>query len=131
MLRRFLDFQKNLAEPGKPLHKLKPLITAQDTFLFEAQINTKNGPHIRDALDIKRVMILVVIALIPCILMAIWNTGIQNFVYSSGDYRLMDEFLDSTRSLESYFSFAFKEDRYLKILWLGLSTFVPVAIVSY
>lgn len=131
MLRRILDFQLKLTEPGKPLHKIKPLINAGDTFLYEAPLNTKKGPHIRDAVDIKRWMILVVAALIPCILMAIWNTGIQNFVYSSGDYRLMNEFLDASNSFNSYLAFAMKEGRYLNILWLGLSTFVPIAIISY
>lgn len=131
MLRRLLDYQLKLAEPGKPLHKLRPLITAGDTFFYEAPLTTKKGPHIRDAIDIKRWMILVVVALIPCILMAIWNTGIQNFVYSSGDYRLMNEFLDSSGSLSSYFAFATKEGRLGSILWLGLSTFIPIVIISY
>ena len=93
MLRKFLDYQLSLTEPGKPLHKLRPLVTAGDTFLYEAPINTTRGPHIRDAIDVKRWMMVVVIALIPCLLWAIWNTGMQAFIYNSGDYKLMNEYL--------------------------------------
>ena len=59
MLRRLLDSINSLAEPGKPLHKLQPLMNANDTFLYEAAINTKRAPHIRDAVDVKRWMVLV------------------------------------------------------------------------
>ncbi|PJD96478.1 MAG: Na(+)-transporting NADH-quinone reductase subunit B [Parachlamydia sp.] len=131
MLRKFLDYQLALAEKGKPLHPLKPLITAGDTFLYEVPLNTKNGPHIRDAIDVKRWMLIVVIALIPCILMAIWNTGLQSFVYSSGNYQLMDEFLASSTTLKGYFDFAFKDNRYLAIIKEGLYALIPQAIIAY
>ena len=131
MLRRLLDYQLALTEKGKPLHRLRPLINATDTFLYEAPVNTSKGPHIRDAVDIKRWMLIVVFALIPSILFAIWNTGLQSFVYSSGDYRLMNEYLDSTNSLQSYFQFAGKEDRYLTIIQLGLIAVIPLIIISY
>ncbi len=98
MLRHLFDYQLSLTEKGKPLEKIKPLITATDTFFYEAPINTTRGPHIRDAIDIKRWMLIVVFALIPCILMAIWNTGLQDFVYSSGDYKLMNEYLAGASS---------------------------------
>ncbi len=131
MLRRILDYQLSLTEKGKPLHRLRPLVEAADTFLYEAPINTKKGPHIRDAVDIKRWMIIVVFALIPCILMAIWNTGLQSFVYSSGDYKLMNEYLEGATSLTGYFDFAFKENRYLTILKIGLMALLPVVIITY
>jgi Na+-transporting NADH:ubiquinone oxidoreductase subunit B len=131
MLRKILDYQLSLTDKGKPLHKFHPLISAADTFLYEAPLNTKRGPHIRDAIDIKRWMFLVVIALLPCILMAIWNTGLQSFVYSSGDYKLMDEYLQSATSFEGYFSFVGKNERYLTILKLGAMAFLPVMLISY
>lgn len=131
MLRRILDYQLSMTEKGKFLHRLRPLIEATDTFLYEAPINTRNAPHIRDAVDIKRWMIIVVFSLIPCILMAIWNTGLQSFVYSSGDYKLMNEYLDGAASLEGYFNFAFKDNRYLEILKLGLIAFLPITIITY
>jgi len=131
MLRRILDFQLSLTEKDKPLHKLRPLVTAVDTFLYEAPINTTKGPHIRDAIDLKRWMIMVVFALIPCILVAIWNTGVQQLVYSSADFRLMDEYLTAATSWEGYWQFVAKNDRYLTILKEGLLMFLPVVIISY
>jgi Na+-transporting NADH:ubiquinone oxidoreductase subunit B len=131
MIRRFLDWQLSLTEKGGPLEKIRPLITAGDTFLYEAPHVTHKGPHIRDAIDIKRWMILVVFALIPCILWAIWNSGIQSFVYSSGDYRLMDEFLASKNSISDYLAFATKEMRWMTILKEGLFLVIPLTIVVY
>jgi Na+-transporting NADH:ubiquinone oxidoreductase subunit B len=131
MLRRFMDYQLSLTEKGKPLYRLRPLIQATDTFLFEAPINTSRGPHIRDCIDIKRWMMVVVIALLPCILWAIWNSGLHAFVYSSGDYRLMNEYLASSLSFSGYLDFALKDNRYLTILKEGLIAIIPLTIISY
>ncbi|CAG36532.1 NADH:ubiquinone reductase (Na(+)-transporting) subunit B [Desulfotalea psychrophila] len=54
-----------------------PLYDAFDTFLFGSNLTTKTAPHVRDAIDFKRIMTIVIIALIPCTLMGIWNTGYQ------------------------------------------------------
>src|SRR4051812_27732375 len=113
MLRRLLDFQLGLSAKGKPLHRMRPLISATDTFLYEAPINTSKGPHIRDAIDLKRWMFLVVVALLPCLLMAIWNSGLQSFVYSSGNYQLMNEYLAGATSWNGYWDFVAKDSRYL------------------
>ncbi|MFI0434136.1 MAG: Na(+)-transporting NADH-quinone reductase subunit B [Parachlamydiaceae bacterium] len=131
MLRRLLDYQLSLTEKGKVFHRFRPLIEAVDTFLYEAPLNTRKAPHIRDAVDIKRWMIIVVFSLIPCVLMAIWNTGLQSFVYSGGDYQLMNEYLEGATSFEAYLGFAFKDNRYLDIIKLGLKAFLPVVIITY
>ena len=131
MLRKLLDYQLSLAEKGRPLYRLRPLVTAGDTFLYEAPDVTTKGPHIRDAVDLKRWMILVVVALIPCILVAIWNTGIQSFVYSSGDYKLMNEFLRASTSLDGYFAFAAKDNRWMTIAGNGLAILLPLTLVTY
>lgn len=131
MLRKFLDYQLYLTGKGKALHKLRPLISAADTFLYEAPINTSKGPHIRDAIDVKRWMVIVVFALIPCILMAIWNTGVQKFVYASGDYHLMNEYLSSSLSLNGYLDFVSKDNRYLTILKEGCFGFLPLVLIAY
>lgn len=62
---------------GKPLEKLYPLYEALDTFLLTPGSVTKKAPFVRDAVDLKRVMIFVVLALLPAILMGIYNTGYQ------------------------------------------------------
>lgn len=131
MIRKLLDYQLSLTEPGKPLHFLRPLVQAGDTFLYEAPERTKKAPHIRDAIDVKRWMLIVVFALIPCFLAAIWNSGMQSYVYSSGDYRLMNEYLASTNSLSSYIDFALKDNRYLSILSAGLYLVLPLTLLVY
>ena len=55
-----------------------PLYEAIDTFLYTPGEVTKGGvSHVRDAIDLKRIMIMVAVALTPCILMAMYNTGLQ------------------------------------------------------
>jgi Na+-transporting NADH:ubiquinone oxidoreductase subunit B len=131
MLRRFLDWQLSLTEKGKPLHRLRPLISAGDTFLYEAPHITAKGPHIRDAIDVKRWMLIVVLALLPCLFMSIWNTGLQAFVYGSGDYQLMNEFLIASKSLPDYLAFAGKDGKAWIILKEGLILVVPLLILTY
>lgn len=131
MLKKLLDFQLSLVDKGKPLHSFKPLVSAGDTFFYEAPINTSKGPHIRDAIDVKRWMMIVVFALIPCLLWAIWNTGLQSYVYSSGDYRLMNEYLTSSVTFQGYIDFAAKENRYLSFIAEGLKAILPLLLISY
>lgn len=131
MLRKILDYQLSLTEKGKPLHLVHPLVQALDTFMYEAPLVTSKGPHIRDAVDLKRWMVMVIYALLPCIIMAVWNTGVQSMVYSSGNYRLMDEYLTSTGTFEGYWDFVTKESRWITILWLGSIAFFPVMLISY
>lgn len=131
MLRKILDYKLSFFEKGSKLYPLRPLVTALDTFFYEAKENTRRAPHIRDAVDLKRWMTMVIFALTPAILMAIWNTGLQKFVYSSSDYRLMQEFLGASESFAAYKAFAIKDHRYLEILKQGLMTFLPVTIITY
>jgi Na+-transporting NADH:ubiquinone oxidoreductase subunit B len=62
---------------GGPLEKLYPLWEAHDTAMFTPGQVTRTAPHVRDGLDLKRMMIIVVVALVPCILFAMYNTGYQ------------------------------------------------------
>ena len=48
-----------------------------DGFLFTPADATLNAPHIRDGLDLKRLMVYVDVAVLPCVLMALYNTGLQ------------------------------------------------------
>ncbi len=76
-LRNFLDKQAPLFEKGAPLESLYPFYEANDTLLFTPGEVTKGKVHVRDAIDLKRMMITVVVALVPCVLMAFYNTGYQ------------------------------------------------------
>ncbi|MCA9239467.1 MAG: RnfABCDGE type electron transport complex subunit D, partial [Planctomycetales bacterium] len=76
-IRKQLDAVAPLFEKGGKLERLYPLYEAQDTFLFTPGEVTKSPSHVRDALDMKRMMSMVIVALLPCILMALYNTGYQ------------------------------------------------------
>jgi len=76
-LRQLLDKQAPDFEKGGKYEKLYPLYEAHDTLLFTPGEVTKGTTHVRDALDLKRMMIMVVIALMPCVGMAFYNTGYQ------------------------------------------------------
>ena len=77
MIRKKLDQVKPHFESGGKLEKLYPLYEMIDTFLYTPDAVTQDGPHIRDAVDLKRSMIFVVIAMIPAILFGIFNVGYQ------------------------------------------------------
>lgn len=76
-LRRYFEKIAPKFEKGGPLERWYPLFEAADSVLFGSGAKTETAPHIRDAVDMKRIMTTVVIALIPCTLMAMWNTGYQ------------------------------------------------------
>lgn len=77
-LRRFVDKIKPNFEKGGKFAVLQSTFEAFETFLFVPNHVTQKGSHIRDAMDMKRTMIVVVLALVPAILMGMWNTGYQN-----------------------------------------------------
>ena len=78
MLRKLLDVVEPVFEPqGGKLGRLYPVYEALDTFLYTPSDTTKAAAHVRDALDLKRMMVMVIVALIPCIFMAFYNTGRQ------------------------------------------------------
>ena len=77
ILRNILDkVAPNFHEGGK-LEKLYPLYDAIDTILYVPSETASHGPFIRDHIDVKRSMIFVVIALLPCLLFGIYNVGLQ------------------------------------------------------
>ena len=85
MLRKWLDKVEPLFQEGGRLSKLYPLYEATDTFLYTPTSVTRNASHVRDGIDLKRMMVLVVIALGPCFFMAFYNTGYQaNLAISQG-----------------------------------------------
>ncbi len=90
-LRRALDRIAPFFEHGAPLSWLHPLYEAVDTALYSPGHVTRTAPHVRDALDVKRMMGIVVIALVPCMLMAMYNTGYQaQFAIAQGALPLDD-----------------------------------------
>jgi Na+-transporting NADH:ubiquinone oxidoreductase subunit B len=76
-LRNFLDRLEPLFARGGRFEKLNAVFEMIDTALYSPPDVTRGSPHIRDAIDLKRVMILVVFAAAPCVLVGMWNTGYQ------------------------------------------------------
>ena len=74
-LRNFVDKIKPTFSKGGKLSFLHSTFEGFETFLFVPNTTTKKGAHIRDCNDIKRVMIVVVLALIPALLFGMWNIG--------------------------------------------------------
>ncbi len=76
-LRHLLDRIGKPFHPGGKLARFFPLYEAADTFFYSPAQVTRTGAHVRDALDLKRMMMLVIIAALPCVFMAMFNTGLQ------------------------------------------------------
>lgn len=107
MLRNFLDKIKPSFEKGGKLHFLHSTFEAFESFLYVPDKVTSSGCHVRDALDMKRTMITVVLALVPCFLFGIYNVGYMH--YST---------LGQDMGFWSYF-------------WFGCTKVLPMLIVTY
>jgi Na+-transporting NADH:ubiquinone oxidoreductase subunit B len=104
--------EPKFAKGGK-LEKWHPVFESFATLAFTPAITTKKGAHIRDGVDLKRTMMTVIIALIPCLLFGIYNTGHWEMVAATGDRDL-----------------PFWADQGTKIL-SGLAVVLPLIVVSY
>ena len=110
-LRKFVDKIKPTFEKGGKLGFLHSTFDAFETFLFVPNTVTRRGAHVRDCVDLKRVMIMVVIALVPALLFGIWNTGYQYY----------------NATVENFDAAA----NFWPIVGYGLLKVLPLYIVSY
>ena len=108
-LRNYLDKQKPKFEKGGKLEKFHSVFTGFESFLFVPNTTTSSGAHIRGAVDLKRTMIIVVLALIPALLFGIYNVGYQHFNAVGG-------LADTT---------------FFQLFFYGLWKVLPMIIVSY
>ena len=107
-LRNILDSQKPLFQKGGKFEKFHYLFEAGETFLFVPDEVTKNkGVQVRDAIDLKRLMMTVVIAMLPCLLFGIWNVGHQHFIALGTAATFIDKII------------------------LGSTVVIPIVLVSY
>ncbi len=106
-LRKLVDKIKPNFEKGGKLYFLHSTFDAFETFLFVPNTVTKKGTHIRDGVDSKRTMIIVVIALLPALLFGMWNTGYQYNLSMGQSAGVLDNF------------------------WFGFLRMLPLIIVSY
>ena len=78
-LRNIFDSAHKTLNSSEKTKKFFPLVDAFDTLMFTPNHVTNKGSHVRDAIDLKRTMMLVIIALVPCLLFGIYNTGYQHY----------------------------------------------------
>ena len=113
-LRTFVDkIKPNFVEGGK-FAWLQSTFEAFETFAFTPNTVTTRGSHVRDAVDMKRAMITVVIALIPALLFGMWNIGFQTSIYA-------DEWPYELGTAASWWY----------CLWFGFLRMLPLIVVSY
>ncbi len=111
-LRDLLDKQRPLFEKGGKLEGLFYAFEAGETFLFSPKHTTAaKGAQVKDAIDLKRMMITVVVAMIPCLLFGIYNTGHQHMLATGETAGIWDNFGDK--------------------LTTGLILVLPIVIVAY
>ena len=79
-LRNYLNKIKPNFEEGGKLHALQSVFDGFETFLFVPNKTAKSGAHIHDAIDSKRIMSMVVLALMPAMLFGMYNVGYQNYL---------------------------------------------------
>jgi len=80
LFKNILNSVKPHFEKGGKLEKLYPAYDAFETFLFVPDHTSHTGAHMRDAIDLKRTMFTVVLALIPALIFGMWNVGYQHFL---------------------------------------------------
>lgn len=107
-LRRILDRAKPQFSEGGRFHALHSVFEGMETFLFTPNTTSASGSHIHDSIDSKRVMIIVVLALMPCLFFGMYNTGYQN-VLASG----------------------IPDPGFLKLLLYGFLAILPRIVVTY
>jgi Na+-transporting NADH:ubiquinone oxidoreductase subunit B len=92
-LRKKFDSLRRPFGKGQKLEKFAPAINAFDSLLFVPNHTTKKGAHIRDAVDLKRTMVTVIIALLPALIYGIYNTGYQYHVQTGESFTFIDAFI--------------------------------------
>ncbi|MBL1320076.1 MAG: NADH:ubiquinone reductase (Na(+)-transporting) subunit B [Methylophaga sp.] len=127
-LRRFLDKLEPQFQKGGPYHKWFAVFEMLDTFLYSPADNTRGSPHVRDGIDLKRLMTYVVISTIPVILMMLWNTGHQanSAMASMG----MAELEGWRGDIISYLGIGFDPNSLTASMFHGLLYFLPIYLTT-
>ena len=91
-LRNYLDKIKPNFEEGGKFQAFRSVFDGFETFLFVPNTTAKTGTHIHDAIDSKRIMSLVVIALVPALLFGMYNVGYQHYTHTGIEGSFMEMF---------------------------------------
>ena len=128
LLRSFLDRQHRYFIKGAKLERLYPVYEAIDTFLYTPGHTNRGSVHVRDGIDLKRTMITVAMALLPCILMAMYNTGLQSL--SALEQMGVDSISGWRGSIYHSLGFSVNSHSIISSFFLGSLYFIPVFIVT-
>ena len=94
VLKKYLDKIKPNFEEGGKYHAFRSVFDGMETFLFVPNTTSKTGVNIHDAIDSKRIMSIVVIALLPALLFGMYNVGYQNNIQAGvTDMQFLPTFL--------------------------------------
>ncbi len=126
-LRSFFDKHEKEFKEGK-LKKYFPLFEAIETFLYSGGENTKSPAFVRDAMDLKKTMTTVVIALLPAVFMALFNTGYQANISLSSIGAAQPGTWQG--ALLSWLGLPFDSSNFWSNILLGLFHFLPIYIVT-
>lgn len=127
-IRGMLDKLEPHFHKGGKFERLYPLYEAADTFLYTPGQVTKTGSHVRDSLDMKRMMSMVVVSLIPCIAMALYNTGYQaNHYIEQGRGGIIEGWREL---VYQWMGFQHDPTNILDCVVYGALWFLPVYIVT-
>ncbi len=129
-LRNILDRIHPLFDKGGKLERLYPLYEAADTFLYTPATVTQGLTHVRDALDLKRMMSIVVLALVPCTLFGMWNVGYQaNVANKSLIEKGLQPALDWHHTIHDALGLGHDPSRLLDCFVFGAIYFLPIYAV--
>jgi Na+-transporting NADH:ubiquinone oxidoreductase subunit B len=128
IIRNALDRVEPLFIRGGRFHNFHAVYEMVDTLFFSPPDVAKSSPHVRDAIDLKRVMIVVVFASMPCLLVGLWNTGFQA---NTALLALGVEPAPGWReTLLSIFAVGHDPNSVYDNTMFGLSYFLPIYIVT-
>ena len=116
-LRDILDKIAPTFKADGKLEKLYPIFEATDTILFSTDERTHSGPHIRDSVDVKRVMILVVIALIPCYIFGAMNVGYQMAMALGQSSTMQENLMNGAMKILPIIAVAFASGAFWELLF--------------
>jgi Na+-transporting NADH:ubiquinone oxidoreductase subunit B len=127
-LRKFLDSLEPLFSRGGRFEKFEAIYEMVDTLFYSPADVTRGSPHVRDAIDLKRVMITVVFAATPCALIGMWNVGFQTHTAMAS---LGIEWVDGWRgSMMALLGAGYDPSSVYDNFIHGLLYFLPIYIVT-
>jgi Na+-transporting NADH:ubiquinone oxidoreductase subunit B len=107
IIRNFFNSQRKHFEPDGRLARLEPFFEAMERVFFGVPDVTRQAPHPRDSISVQRYMMLVIMALLPCLFFGMYNVGLQAFKAAGQPLQ------------------------FWPMVWLGAETVMPLVLISY